>query len=78
MITIQISVNTTRKTVQAMPEETVSQVLTNNNINTAGVNMHLNGMMLSMSDAGKTLAELGVQENTTAMLCAVVKADSNK
>lgn len=76
MINLTIGTNTERKNVIVEPTEILGDVLTENNVNTASAAIHLNGSLIPGCDLDQSFEELGVEDDTQAMLIAVVKADS--
>lgn len=76
MIRLTIGTNTERKTVLVEPTETLSNILRNNEVNTAGAALHLNGSLIPGAALDDTLEELDILDNTSVSLIAVVKADS--
>jgi hypothetical protein len=75
---INVSIRTTGERKQAVVEvtTTISTVLTDNSIDTAGKVFQINGANLQTSELGKSFADCGVADGATVMLSAVVKADS--
>lgn len=76
MINLTIGTNTERKTVVVEPTDVLGEVLEQNNVNTTSAAIHLNGSLIPGCDLGETFEDLGVEDDTQAMLIAVVKADS--
>lgn len=76
MINLTIGTNTERKTVVVEPTDVLGEVLAQNNVNTTSAAIHLNGSLIPGCDLGETFEDLGVEDDTQAMLIAVVKADS--
>lgn len=76
MINLTIGTNTERKNVIVEPTEILGDVLAENNVNTASAAIHLNGSLIPGCDLDQSFEELGVEDDTQAMLIAVVKADS--
>lgn len=76
MINLTIGTNTERKTVIVQPTETLADVLAANDVITTSAAIHLNGSLIPGCDMNCTFDELGVADDTSAMLIAVVKADS--
>ena len=76
MINLTIGTNTERKSVIVEPNQTLKDVLAQNDINVNGCALHLNGSLIAGVDVDETLTDLGVVDGTKAMLIAVVKADS--
>jgi hypothetical protein len=76
MINLTIGTNTERRTVIVEPTETLASVLSANNVITSNAAIHLNGSLIPGCDMQCTFDELGVEDDTEAMLIAVVKADS--
>jgi sulfur carrier protein ThiS len=76
MIRLTIGTNTKRSTVVVEPETILADVLEEQEVSTAGAALHLNGTLIPGVDIDNSLEELGVQDNTSATLIAVVKADS--
>lgn len=76
MINLTIGTNTERKTVIVEPNAVLADVLKDNNVITSSAAIHLNGSLIPGCDMQCTFEELGVEDDTEAMLIAVVKADS--
>lgn len=76
MINLTIGTNTERKNVIVEPTEVLGEVLAANNVSTASAAIHLNGSLIPGCDLDQTFEDLGVEDDTQAMLIAVVKADS--
>ena len=76
MINLTIGTNTERKTVIVEPTAVLAEVLQENSVITTGTAIHLNGSLIPGCDMQCTFEELGVEDDTEAMLIAVVKADS--
>ncbi len=76
MINLTIGTNTERKTVLVQPDEILEDVLEANNVNTSSAAIHLNGSLIPGCDLECSFEDLGVEDDTSAMLIAVVKADS--
>ena len=76
MINLTIGTNTERKTVIVEPTEVLSEVLAENDVITSSAAIHLNGSLIPGCDLDSTFEDLGVEDDTSAMLIAVVKADS--
>jgi len=74
MINITIGTNTSRKKVIVDPDTTLREVLTENGVNTGVGTIHMDGLPLTASDLGRTLADIGVQDN--AYIISVAKADN--
>lgn len=74
MIQIRITTNTTRKTIATDENNTIRQVLDNNNINYEVTPVYLDGAPLNIGDHDKTFAELGIKEK--CMLTAVIKTEN--
>ena len=78
MISLTIGTNTERKTVLVEADQPLNEVLAENNVNTVGAALHLNGSLIAGCDTASSLSELGIEDGGKAMLIAVVKADSAK
>lgn len=76
MINVTIGTNTSRKTIITPIDSKIKDVLEQNEVNTAGAAIHLNGSLLSVRDLTETFEALGITEDSNNMLIAVVKADS--
>lgn len=76
MVQLTIGTNTTRKQVIVEHTAKLSDILAQENINQSGTALNLNGGLIPPSNVDKTLAELGVADNSSAMLITVVKAES--
>lgn len=74
MIQIRITTNTIRKTIATDENNTIRQVLDNNNINYEVTPVYLDGAPLSIGDHDKTFAELGIKEK--CMLTAIIKTEN--
>jgi len=75
MIQINVSTNTTRRTVNAEITATPKQVFDDLGINTSSSMVNLNGNFLYAAEFNKPMSELGVEDGTTANINVVVKAD---
>ena len=76
MVRLTIGTNTQRKVVVVEHDASLGQILEDNDVSIAGAALHLNGTLIPGVDVDSTLAELGIADNSNAMLIAVVKADS--
>ena len=76
MINLTIGTNTQRTNVIVDPTEVLGDVLAANNVNVSSAAIHLNGSLIPGCDLDQTFEDLGVEDDTQAMLIAVVKADS--
>ena len=76
MINLTIGTNTERKNVIVAPQDVLGDVLEENNVITSSAAIHLNGSLIPGCDLNQTFEELGVEDDSSAMLIAVVKADS--
>lgn len=77
---IQLKIRTTTNSSQVITElnSTPMKVFSENNIPVDGKSVQLNGMTLSVTDMNSTFEQLGVADNSTAILGCVQKADSAK
>ena len=73
MLNIKLSAGT-RRTIVVNEEQTVADVLTQENVNTIGATISLDGAVLTADEQNSTFEELGAVEGS--VLAAVVKADS--
>ena len=76
MVQVTIGTNMKKERVNTTVDVTPAELLTQNNVSTTGASVSLNGAALSPADYGKSLGALGVQDETSAMLIAAVKAES--
>ena len=76
MISLTIGTNTERKTVIVNPTDVLGDVLEENNVSTTSAAIHLNGSLIPGAELQETFEDLGVEDESNAMLIAVVKADS--
>lgn len=76
MINLTIGTNTERKTVIVEPDAVLADVLAENNVSTTSAAIHLNGSLIPGADLQETFEDLGVEDESNAMLIAIVKADS--
>lgn len=76
MINLTIGTNTERKSVLVSAQDVLADVLAENNVSTTSAAIHLNGSLIPGVDLGETFESLGVEDESSAMLIAVVKADS--
>lgn len=76
MINLTIGTNTERKNVIVSPDEVLADVLADNGVSTTSAAIHLNGSLIPGADLQETFEDLGVEDESSAMLIAVVKADS--
>lgn len=75
---VQLKIRTTTNSSQVITEitNTPMNVFRENDIPVEGKSVQLNGMTLSVTDMNSTLEQLGVADNSTAILGCVQKADS--
>ena len=76
MVQVTIGTNMKKERVNTTVDVTPAELLTQYNVSTTGASVSLNGAALSPADYGKSLGALGVQDETSAMLIAAVKAES--
>ena len=77
MVNLRVSTTENRTTITVDADAKVIDILNDNNISRQGAAVSLNGSPLAESDIqSATLTELGVLDNSTAMLSVIVKADS--
>jgi len=76
MIKLTIGTNTDRRIVMVDVDDTLANVLSNNNVDASRSALHLNGTLIPGADKELTFGELGIADNSEAMLIAVIKADS--
>lgn len=74
MVQIRVNSNTDRKEVFATVDQTVSGILEANNFTTVGAQLLINGDTASVSDLSKTLSQLGIADNSTAVFSITTKA----
>jgi sulfur carrier protein ThiS len=78
MIKLTIGTNTERKVVMVDVDDTLADVLSNNNVDASRSALHLNGTLIPGADKNLTFGELGIEDGSEAMLISVIKADSAK
>jgi sulfur carrier protein ThiS len=78
MIKLTIGTNTERKVVMVDVDDTLADVLSNNNVDASRSALHLNGTLIPGADKELTFRELGIEDGSEAMLISVIKADSAK
>jgi len=78
MIKLTIGTNTERKVVMVDVDDTLADVLSNNNVDASRSALHLNGTLIPGADKELTFGELGIEDGSEAMLISVIKADSAK
>lgn len=76
MINLTIGTTTSRQTVIVEPTAVLGDILAENNVSTVGSALHLNNTLIPGAALGDTLEQLGIADGSSAMLIAVVKADS--
>jgi sulfur carrier protein ThiS len=76
MIKLTIGTNTERKVVMVDVDDTLADVLSNNNVDASRSALHLNGTLIPGADKVLTFGELGIEDGSEAMLISVIKADS--
>ena len=76
MIKLTIGTNTDRKIVMVEPDQTLADVLSEHNVDSSRSALHLNGTLIPGADKELTFRELGIADNSEAMLISVIKADS--
>lgn len=69
MLRIKIGTNTGRIPVIVSENDSLQKVLTDNNISFARASIHINGVTMGTSDFGKTIADLGLQEDAIILAC---------
>lgn len=74
MINVTIGTNTSRKKVIIDQNTKLSDVLSENRVNTSVGTIHIDGTPIAKSDYDKTLSELNVTDN--AYIISVAKADN--
>ena len=74
MIQIRIVTNAVRKTIATDENNTIRQVLENNEVNYERTPVYLDGSPLQAGDHDKTFREIGITEK--CMLTAVVKTEN--
>ncbi|MCQ2968553.1 MAG: hypothetical protein MJ191_00255 [Clostridium sp.] len=74
MINVTIGTNTSRKRVIVEENKTLREILAENEVNTAVGTVHVDGIPVSVSEMGQTLAELNISDG--AYIIAVAKADN--
>lgn len=79
MIKITLKTNTVRKEVTAEMTQTPAGVFANENINTAGSQINLNGTILTAAEMNTTFealsADIGFADGTSISLSSIIKAD---
>lgn len=76
MITVKIGTNNERKQVIIDPSKSIMQTLIDEDIDTMGCTMQLNGELILGDRINDTFTDFGVRDGSTAMLYAVIKAES--
>ena len=75
MIQVTIKTATSRKTKNVDVNSTPKQILDESQIQTDGVMVSLNGSVLTNTMLNSSFSDLGVAEDSTCYLSAIVKAD---
>ena len=57
-------------------DDTLADVLSNNNVDASRSALHLNGTLIPGADKELTFRDLGIEDGSEAMLISVIKADS--
>ena len=76
MIRLTIGTNTKKETVLVEPNTTLDAAIEQSGVQIGNAALTLNGTQIPGVDKELTLAELGIKDESTAMLIAVIKADS--
>lgn len=76
MIRLLVGTNTQRVNVIVNTDDTLAEVLDQNHVDISHAALTLNGTQIPGVDKDKTFGELGIDDESSAMLIAVVKADS--
>lgn len=74
IIKVTIGTNTERKSITVDNNETVKNVLANNDVNHQSCVVHLDGLPLTVAELNSTFADLNITDECT--LLAVVKASN--
>lgn len=78
MVKLTVGTNTNSIEVIVPVTSTLSDAVKESGIVLGNAALHLNGQMIPGASMSNTLEALGVADDTSAMLIAVVKADSAK
>ena len=78
MVRLTIGTNTEKKTVTVEHTSTLRSAIEAAQVKVGNAALTLNGTQIPGVDIDRTFAELGVADETSAMLIAVIKADSAK
>lgn len=76
MIKLTLATTAKRETVIVDVNSTPASVLDDHSVSTTGATVSLNMKLLGNSDLDKSFTDLGIAEDSEAMLSAVVKADA--
>ena len=76
MTQITIATNAERKQTIVDVNTTLQSIINDNGIDTTGANIMLNGKTVSAFDLDRTLAQCGVEDNSTAVMSVIVKASA--
>lgn len=76
MVNVTVSSNTTRKNAIVAVSATVRDVFEQAGINPNGTAVHLDGQIISQYDFDSSLEDLGIEDESTASIICVVKAQS--
>lgn len=76
MVNVTVSSNTARKNAIVAVSATVRDVFEQAGINPNGTAVHLDGQIISQYDFDNSLEDLGIEDESTASIICVVKAQS--
>lgn len=76
MVNVTVSSNTARKNAIVAVSATVRDVFEQAGINPNGTAVHLDGQIISQYDFDSSLEDLGIEDESTASIICVVKAQS--
>lgn len=76
MIQVRITTNTARKTVTVEPTQTLMDAFDAAGVSVGNAVVYVDGMVVNANEQYDTLTEIGVEDESTIQVSAIVKADS--
>lgn len=76
MVQVRITTNTTRKTVTVEPTQSLNDAFDAAGVSVGNAVVYVDGMVVSDNEQYDALTEIGVEDESTIQVSAIVKADS--
>lgn len=76
MVQVRITTNTTRKTVTIEPTQSLNDAFEAAGVSVGNAVVYVDGMVVSNDEQYDTLDSIGVEDESTIQVSAIVKADS--